>query len=126
MQKKKKTDEDSLTIAVEERDGIPSIAASGAHGAPSPDGSTVVLHLYTEYPTLPSLLQVPMKGERAVMNAAVPVRRSAITREIQGTVVMSPEAAVRVGAFLVRIGRDGIERRKEVGLEVDIQPKDDE
>ena len=46
---------ESLSIVYEEAPNKPTYAVTGAYGGTSPDGASVVVHLFTEFGTIPSI-----------------------------------------------------------------------
>jgi hypothetical protein len=92
----------TFTIHYQERTDKPTIPVSGAYGGPSPDGNLVVAHVYVEQATLPSHVTHPVKGNRVDLREGHEIRRSEATREVQATLVLSPEAAIALGEFLMR------------------------
>lgn len=102
----------SISIVYLEAEGRPTITATGAYGGPSPDGSAVVAHLYTEFATVPSVEQHQVgEGGKIDLEKGEKVRRGDITRDVQATLVLPPEAAARLGAFLQEKARLAIEGR---------------
>lgn len=105
---------DSMSIVYEEPDDRPTVVASGAYGGPSPDGSVVVAHLFTEYGTIPSIEEHEVE-EGGVVNleSGNRIKRGDVTRRIQATVVLSPESAERLGKFLLEKAQIATQLRKQ-------------
>ena len=103
---------ESMSIVYEESDDRPTVVASGAYGGPSPDGSVVVAHLFTEYGTIPSIEEHEVQeGGRIDLDGGNRIRRGDVTRRIQSTVVLSPESAARLGTFLLDKSRIAMQIR---------------
>jgi hypothetical protein len=93
----------SFTIHYQERADKPTIPLTGAYGGSTPDGNAVVFHVYVDHLTVPSHVTHPVDGSGNVrLSAGSEVKRSELTREIQATLVMAPEAAAALGDFLVK------------------------
>jgi hypothetical protein len=93
---------DSMSIVYEEPDDRPTVVASGAYGGPSPDGSVVVAHLFTEYGTIPSIEEhTVQQGGVVNLEGGSRIKRGDVTRRVQATIVLSPESAARLGKFLL-------------------------
>lgn len=61
-----------------------------------------MVHLYTEYSTLPSTIEVPVEaGGKVNLVGGKPIARSDVTREVQSSMVLSAEAAAAIGQFLI-------------------------
>lgn len=102
----------SISIVWEETENRPTIAITGAYGGASPDGSTVIAHVYTEYGTVPSLEEVHVQENGSVnLDDANRIRRGDVTRRVTASLVMAPEACVRLGIFLQQQGRLAIDHR---------------
>lgn len=98
---------DHITIVYDDRDNKPVLAVTGAHGGPSPDSNSVVAHLYIEHITLPSLVTHNVNPAGVVdLQTGDGVKRGDITRFVVGTLVLSPEAAIALGMFLVTQGEN--------------------
>ncbi|MGH7518106.1 MAG: hypothetical protein ACREOC_11645 [Gemmatimonadales bacterium] len=103
----------SLDIVYEEPPTRPIIPVQGAYGGPSPDGFSVVAHVYAEYATIPAREEnVVLEGSRVDPSKATQIKRADATRLVQATLALSPETAMRVGAWLVEQGRIASEHRK--------------
>jgi len=84
----------------------PTYAVGGAWGGPSPDGSTIVAHLYVEHATLPNYLKysaedMPDGGSRVDLSSEERVSRGDLTREVQASIVLTPEVAISLAQWLV-------------------------
>ena len=106
----------TVSIIYEQVEGRPNLPVGGAYGGPSPDNTTVVAHLYSEYVTVPSLDELDV-GPDGVAKAAQghQIKRSDITRKVLATLVMSPEVAISVGAWLADRGRLAMKHRGQKG-----------
>ena len=92
---------DSLTIVYEEGQNKPMYAVTGAYGGTSPDGRMVIVHVYTDYGTLPSIEEHDVAEDGSVdLKKGHTIRRADVTRQVQATLVMSPEAAIDLSKFL--------------------------
>lgn len=95
-------DQGSFSVVLQESDDRRTIPVSGAWGGPSPDGTTIVVHLYVEYPPAPSIMTGPVEaGGRVDLTKAETVRRADVIREVLDTLVMTPSAARNVGQWLL-------------------------
>jgi hypothetical protein len=111
----------SLSFVYEEPPDRPVLPVQGAYGGPSPDGFSVVAHLYSEFSTIPAREEAHLsEGARLDSSKSTFIRRADATRLVVATLVLSPEAAIRIGAWLVSNGRAATEHRK------DNQPKEGE
>lgn len=103
----------SVTIVYEEVSNKPTHAVNGAYGGPSPDGTTVIMHVYTEFGTVPSIeeYEVPASG---VVNTSKghKIKRADITRQVQATLMMTPESALSLGKFLTEKAKIALKTRQ--------------
>lgn len=103
-----------VTVHFEDHPDRPTLAVSGAWGGSSPDGAQVVAHVYSEWGMLPSILQIPVDDEGVGhVKDQTAIRRGDVLREIQGTLVMSPEAAINIGQWLMGKGIAAYKKRGE-------------
>ncbi len=103
-----------IAFAYERAPNKTTIAATGAYGGPSPDANSVVAHLYVEHISVPAIISHPVGDEGQIDLApenADAVSRADATREIQATLVLSPEAAIVIGQWLVVHGETAKSRR---------------
>ena len=102
-----------ISVLYDEPTPRPCIPITGAIGGPSPDGSSVLAHVYLEYATIPARedFEVDEKG-KIDFTKGTRIARANVTRLVQATLSMSPEVAVRVGEWLSQHGRDAMEHRK--------------
>ena len=109
---------DTFTFIYQERDNKPTIAATGAYGGVTPDGKSVVAHLYVEYSTVPSLSEHDI-GEGGIVDLLKGdvIKRAEATRDIQATLVLSPEAAQALGKFLSEKARNALKMREGTSKE---------
>jgi hypothetical protein len=98
----------------------PTYAVNGAIGGASPGGTEIVAHLYCEYPALP--IHLAYQGEdmgEGIVNVRLDseerLTRNDITREVQATLCMSPEAALALGQFLTVQATAALETRRQRG-----------
>jgi hypothetical protein len=103
----------SLSFVYEEPPDRPVLPVQGAYGGPSPDGFSVVTHVYSEFATIPAREETHIsEGERFDPSKSTFIKRADATRLVVATLVLSPEAAIRVGAWLVKNGELAMEHRK--------------
>lgn len=102
-----------ISIVYDKAPGKPTISATGAIGGPSPDQKSVVVHLYVESIAVPAVVTHDVAEDGTVNMAQVSsqVSRGNMVREIQATLVLSPEAAVVIGVWLANHGKNAIEKR---------------
>ena len=91
----------SLSILYEEPDERPTIPVSGAIGAPSPDGSLIIAHLYSEFATIPAREDHDIGEDgRVDLSKGHRITRGDVTRKVMATIVMSPKTAASLGQWL--------------------------
>lgn len=104
----------TLSIVYEEPPSRPWIPVNGAIGGVSPDGSSVIANLYVEGGTLPALEDHEISVSGSVdLSKGNQIRRGDITRMIQATLVMAPEAAIRIGKWLAEKGQNALDNRSK-------------
>lgn len=106
-----------LSITYEEPESLPSIPVSGAYGGPSPDGSTIFVHVYTEYIPIPMVTEHPLDAEGVAdfsIGTQRTTRRGDLTRKVQATLVFTPEVAARVGKWLAEKGNKALAMRESL------------
>lgn len=92
--------------------GKPTFAVTGGYGGPDMYNRSVVAHLFVEYPSVPSLTTAPVGEQGQILpNTESPVKRGDATREMQASLVMSPETAIALGRFLLQAGKTAVEKR---------------
>ena len=92
--------------------GKPTITATGAIGGPSPDQQSIVAQLYVESASVPSVVSHEIRKDGSIdLQHGDSISRGDVTREIQGTLVLSPEAAVLLGNWLLKHGVAAINAR---------------
>lgn len=90
------------------------IAVNGVYGGPSPGGSTVVAHLLVGHMSIPSSVTHPMDENGVVdMSQEHRIARGDVTRSVQATLVLTPEHAKTIGAWLVANGEQLLNVRKD-------------
>lgn len=103
-----------VSVLYDEPSPRPFIPVGGAIGGHSPDGSSVIAHLYVESATLPARESMERDADGRVEPAkATRIVRGDITRSVQATLSLSPEVAVRLGKWFVAQGQAAIEHRKK-------------
>lgn len=117
-------DREEVTVSYEEPVERPTVCANGAQGAPTPDGAAVVLHLYSESFTLPSMVQVPLENGRPDFESQKEIKRSGLTREVQATLFLPPESAIRIGMLMVRLGKAA--QKSRTTATADLKETDDD
>ena len=102
-----------ISIVYDKAPGKSTIAATGAIGGPSPDAKSIVAHLYVENITVPAVVthDIAPDGTVNLGQVSSQVARGNMTREIQATLVLSPEAAVAIGGWLANHGNNAIRKR---------------
>lgn len=108
------SEEKTVSIVFTSRPDRASIPATGAFGGPTPDGNAIVAHLYVEHGTVPNVMthRIDTQG-RVDFSSGDPVKRGDVTREIQATLLMSPEHALSFGSWLVQHAQNALSRRKK-------------
>lgn len=105
-----------FTIGFESLKDKPSYAVNGAWGGPTPDGSNVVAHVFLERYALPNYLTYDSEqdesGVRIDTNSEQRVARADVTREVQATLVMTPESALRLSKWLEEKAAEGARVRQ--------------
>jgi hypothetical protein len=105
-------EKDLLRLTYKEQEPSPTIPVQGAMGGVAPDGSSVVAHVYVEFATVPSMEEHKvLDGGRVDFTKGAVVRHSELTRQVVATLVMSPEAAIRIGKWLVTTGKNAVKAR---------------
>jgi hypothetical protein len=104
-----------LAVVYEKVPNKPTVTATGAFGGPSPDQHNIIAQLYVEHGTVPSTISHAIREDGSVdLQHGDPISRGDITREIQATLVLSPEAAVLIGNWLVTKGIAAINGRGKI------------
>jgi len=87
-------------------------AVNGAFGGASPDQSTIVANLYVESVATPNIMTKEVDGDGKILpDSEERITRSDVIREIQSTIVLSPQNAIQLGEFLIRHGQNAIQNR---------------
>jgi hypothetical protein len=104
-----------ITFVYEDADDVKTITATGAHGGPTPDGASVVANLYVERASIPHHVshQIDERGEVDLSEASNEVSRGEVTREVQASLVMTPEHALQLGQWLQENAHQAMEQRKQ-------------
>ena len=89
----------TASVYYEERPGKPTLAATGAFGGPSPDSHNVIVHLFVEHATVPSIAELELNADGGARQTRE-IKRGDAKREIQATLVLTPKAAVSIGDWL--------------------------
>ena len=104
--------QEKISIVYEKVPGKPTITATGAFGGPSPDNNSIIAQLYVEHTSVPSVITHNVREDRSVdLRHGDAISRGDATREIQATLVLSPEAAILLGDWLVKKGIGAIKNR---------------
>lgn len=78
------------------------VAIHGAFGGPRPDG-TIVLHVYSEYSTVPNFVAHPRDGDSVHLGKTRSADLSAdMDRIVQRPMSLSPHAARQLGFWLLQ------------------------
>lgn len=103
---------DHVSIIFHERDGKPTIPVGGAWGGPNGQNE-VVAHVFIEHGAIPSIMTVDVDDQgRADFENANTIKRGDIIREVQATLVMSPEVAASFGRWLMEKAQLAIQNRE--------------
>jgi len=104
-----------ITFVYEDADEVRTIAATGAHGGPTPDGASVVANLYVERASIPHHVshQIDERGEVDLSETSSQVSRGEVTREVQASLVMTPEHALQLAQWLQENAQQAMRQRDE-------------
>jgi len=106
-------DKKRISFIFEKSKSITTIPVSGAVGGESPDGNNVIAQFYIEYLTPPNVIESEYEeGKPINPNLGNQIKRGDITREIQTTIVMTPEQAINIGEWLIKNGKNLLKKRK--------------
>jgi len=106
-----KDEKNSVAIYYEERPVKPTIVAHGGFGGPTAGGTSVAIHLYAESPPIPSIEEVEVDSNMKSIGSTV-IKRGDARREVQATLILTPEGAIQIGQWLVNHGRSCIKMRR--------------
>jgi hypothetical protein len=106
---------DEVTFVYEDTDEVRTLAATGAHGGPTPDGASVVANLYVERASIPHHVshQIDENGQVNLQEQSGQVTRGELTREVQASLVMTPEHAMQLGQWLQRNAQQAMKQREQ-------------
>ena len=106
---------EEITFVYEDADEVPTLATTGAQGGPTPDGASVVANLYVERASIPHHVshQIDERGEVDLSETSQQVSRGEVTREMQASLILTPEHAMQLGQWLQDRARQAIQRRRE-------------
>ena len=108
------SEEKTVSIVFTSRHDRDSIPVTGAFGGPTPDGNAIVAHLFVEHGTVPSLVTHKVDDEgRVDLSGGDPIKRGDVTREVQATLLMTPEHALSLGSWLVQHAQNALNRRRK-------------
>ena len=103
-----------ITFVYQNAENKNSIPATGAQGGPTPDGASVVANLYVEHQSIPhSVTRGIEDGKLDLTQPGREIKRGEVTRDVQATLVLTPEHAVQLGEWLQRMGNEANRRRKQ-------------
>lgn len=104
-----------ITFVYEDADHVRTLTATGAHGGPTPDGASVIANLYVERASIPHHVshQIDERGEVDLSEMSEQVTRGELTREVQASLVMTPEHALQLGQWLQRNAQQAMEQRDQ-------------
>jgi hypothetical protein len=107
--------QNEITFVYEDADEVHTIAATGAHGGPTPDGASVVANLYVERGSIPHHVshQIDERGQVDLSERSEQVTRGELTREIQASLVLTPEHALQLGQWLQQNARQAMKQREQ-------------
>ncbi|MDZ7692866.1 MAG: hypothetical protein U5K69_17360 [Balneolaceae bacterium] len=95
-----------ISVVFEKNDHARTFPVTGAWGGPSPDGQSIVVHLYTEYNSTPNSIKADVQEDGSVnVNTGERIARGDLLREIQGTMVLTPQQAIGLGKWLIDKGQ---------------------
>lgn len=104
--------QEKFEVVYEKGHAKSTFPVTGAFGGPSPDGATVVAHIYVDHVSVPSISMHDIGPEGQVkLGEGTPISRGNLTREIQATLVFSPEVAVVFGKWLATHGENLLKAR---------------
>ena len=106
---------DRISISFEKSPQHFSAPVNGAWGGLTPDGQEVVAALYQERGTIPDIIEVEVEEGLADLSQGERISRGDILREVQATFVMSPEAAQRIGEWLLEKSQQAREQESSDG-----------
>lgn len=106
---------EELTFVYEDAADVRTLTATGAHGGPTPDGASVVANLYVERASIPHHVthQIDERGEVDLSETNNEVSRGELTREVQASLVMTPEHALQLGEWLQQNARQAMKQRED-------------
>ena len=98
-----KIDFDEFKVEIVKEEDALALPVTGAMGGPAPDGSSIIMHLYYEHPTLPDATfhSINKEGLVNMKEANREERTSHVRRRILSTFLMSPSTAKKIGAWLI-------------------------
>ncbi|PSQ75419.1 MAG: hypothetical protein BRD33_04180 [Bacteroidetes bacterium QH_6_63_17] len=107
--------QNEITFVYEDSDEVRTLTATGAHGGPTPDGASVVANLYVERASIPHHVshQIDETGQVNLSERSEQVTRGELTREVQASLVMTPEHAMQLGQWLQRNAKQAMEQRNQ-------------
>ena len=109
-------DKQRISVIFEKSKNKQTIPVTGVWGGPSPDGYSIVTHFYVEHNTTPNAIESTFEEDKPYNpNLGDQIKRGDITREIQTSLVMSPEQAISIGKWLAQKGQLIIDERSKRG-----------
>jgi hypothetical protein len=102
---------DKITFVFEEAE-TPTSAVTGVFGGSSLDGRLLSAHFYVERATVPHSVSHEVENGQIDVSEGDTVRRGDVTREVQTSLVMTPEHAIEIGKWLMDQGERLIEQRE--------------
>ena len=94
-----------ISLVIEKSNDAKTLPVTGVWGGPAPDGLHIIAHLYIESPAMPNVINVSADEDgRYDPNKGETIARGDFLREIQTTLVLSPEGAMSVGKWLLENG----------------------
>lgn len=101
-----------ISIVFERNKDCKTFPVTGAWGGITPDTLSLIVHLYSEYQSIPNSIKADVQeGGKVDINSGERISRGDITREVQGTMVMSPEHALSLSNWLGEKAREALKNR---------------
>lgn len=90
-----------------------TIPVNGAFGGQAPNSNTVVANFYVESTATPNIITNEVEGNKLKLDSEKRISRGDILREIQATIMMSPEDAYSIGQWLVEHAEQAIKNKRK-------------
>jgi hypothetical protein len=80
-----------------------TFTATGAYGGPSPDREALIINFFIDRNSLPNYEEFePDEHNQIRMDAGRKVSRGDFVREVQHTLVLTPNVALKIGNWLIK------------------------